>query len=91
MPEILRELQHWTKTAIIVSAGFSEAGEPALQDEVRKIGKETGLPLLGPNLPGCYNAYKKLDTFFFSYQRFKRPKKGNVAMLSRAALSWPLF
>jgi acyl-CoA synthetase (NDP forming) len=84
VPGILRELQDWTKTAVIVSAGFSETGEPALQDEVKTIGKETGIRLLGPNCLGVYNPRQNLDTFFLSYEKLKRPKKGNVAVLSQS-------
>ena len=84
VPGILRELYPWTKTAVIVSAGFSETGQAELQDEVKNIGKETGIRLLGPNCIGVYNAHKKLDTFILSYEKLKRPKKGNVAVLSQS-------
>ncbi|MGD0283413.1 MAG: CoA-binding protein [Dissulfurispiraceae bacterium] len=83
-PEILRGLQDWTKTAVIVSAGFSESGEAALQDEVKNIGKETGIRLLGPNCLGVYNSRQKLDTFLLSHEKLKRPKRGNVAVLSQS-------
>jgi len=84
VPGILRELHPWTKTAVIVSAGFSEIGQAELQDEVKTIGKETGIRLLGPNCIGVYNAHQKLDTFILSYEKLKRPKKGNVAVLSQS-------
>ncbi len=83
-PGILRELHPWTKTAVIVSAGFSEAGQPGLQDEVKNIGKETGIRLLGPNCLGVYNAHQKLDTLFIAREKLKRPKKGNVAVISQS-------
>jgi acyl-CoA synthetase (NDP forming) len=81
---ILRELQQWTKTAIIVSAGFSEIGQSGLQNEVRNIGKEAGIRLLGPNCLGVYNAHQRLDTFFIAAGKLKRPKKGNVAVISQS-------
>ncbi len=84
VPGILRELQPCTKTAIIVSSGFSEIGQAGLQDEVKNIGKETGIRLLGPNCLGVYNAHKKLDTLFISREKLGRPKKGNVAVLSQS-------
>ena len=84
VPGILRDLHPWTKTAVIVSAGFSEIGQAELQDEVKTIGKETGIRLLGPNCIGVYNAHHKLDTFLLSYEKLKRPKKGNVAVLSQS-------
>jgi acyl-CoA synthetase (NDP forming) len=84
VPGILRELRPWTKTAVIVSAGFSEIGQVELQDEVKNIGKETGIRLLGPNCLGVYNAHQKLDTLFISREKLKRPKKGNVAVISQS-------
>ncbi len=84
VPGILRELHPWTKAAVIVSAGFSETGQAELQDEVKNIGKETGISLLGPNCLGVYNAHQKLDTLFIARERLKRPKKGNVAVISQS-------
>ena len=83
-PGILRELHPWTKTAVIVSAGFSEMGQAELQDEVKNIGKETGIRLLGPNCLGVYNAHQRLDTLFIAREKLKRPKKGNVAVISQS-------
>lgn len=84
VPGILRELQHKARNAVIVSSGFAEVGETALQEEVRRIGKETGIRLLGPNCMGIFNPHRSLDTFFVSRQKLKRPRKGNVAILSQS-------
>lgn len=82
--DILKELNGKTKYAIIASSGFSEIGENTLQEDVKAIGKETGIRILGPNCMGIYNPYKRLDTFFLPYERLKRPKKGNVAIVSQS-------
>ncbi|MBF0559771.1 MAG: acetate--CoA ligase family protein [Nitrospirae bacterium] len=84
VPDILRGLQGWTKTAIVVSAGFAESGQHVLQDEIKSIGREGGIRLLGPNCLGVYDAHNKLDTFFLAQEKLKRPKKGNVAILSQS-------
>ncbi|MDI6728142.1 MAG: CoA-binding protein [Thermodesulfovibrionales bacterium] len=84
VPEILRGLQDKTKCVIIASSGFAEIGQNELQDEVKKIGKEIGVRILGPNCMGLYNPYQRLDTFFLPYERLKRPKKGNVAVVSQS-------
>ncbi|MDI6745133.1 MAG: CoA-binding protein [Thermodesulfovibrionales bacterium] len=81
---ILRELAGKTKSVIIASSGFAEIGENELQDEVIKAGKEAGVRILGPNCMGIYNPHHKLDTFFLPYERLKRPKKGNVAVVSQS-------
>lgn len=84
VPEILKGLRGWTKTAIVVSAGFSEAGQQGLQDEIKSIGREGGIRLLGPNCLGVYDAHSGLDTFLLSREKLGRPKKGNVAVLSQS-------
>ncbi|MBI1811493.1 MAG: CoA-binding protein, partial [Nitrospirae bacterium] len=84
VPEILRELAGRTKSVIIASSGFAEIGENELQDEVIKAGKEIGVRILGPNCMGIYNPSHRLDTFFLPDERLKRPKKGNVAVVSQS-------
>lgn len=84
VPEILRGLSGRAKCVIIASSGFAEIGENELQDEVVKAGKEIGVRILGPNCMGLYNPYQRLDTFFLPYERLKRPKKGNVAVVSQS-------
>lgn len=84
VPDILNGLRGKTKCVIISSSGFAEIGQKGLQDEVKKIGKEIGVRILGPNCMGLYNPYQRLDTFFLPYERLKRPKKGNVAIVSQS-------
>lgn len=84
VPGILRELAGKTNCVIIMSSGFAEAGEAALQEEVKSIGVELGFRIVGPNCMGIYNPHKRLDTFFLPYDRLKRPKKGNVSIISQS-------
>jgi len=84
VPEILKELNGRAKTAIVVSSGFAEVGEKELQAEVKMMGREFGIRLLGPNCMGIFNPASRLDTFFISPERMKRPKRGNVAILSQS-------
>lgn len=84
VPQILKELAGRTKSVIIASSGFAEVGETALQEEVKRIGEEIGIRILGPNCMGVYNPHKRLDTFFLPDERLKRPKKGNVAVVSQS-------
>ncbi|MEW6162175.1 MAG: acetate--CoA ligase family protein [Nitrospirota bacterium] len=84
MPQILKEHKGRAKCGIIVSAGFAEIGENKLQDEIKGIAREIGIRILGPNCMGVYNPYQRLDTFFLSRERLKRPKKGNVAVVSQS-------
>lgn len=84
VPEILKELKGKVSGAIVVSSGFSEVGESELQSEVKRMGKEFGIRLLGPNCMGIFNPGRRFDTFFISHERMKRPGKGNVAILSQS-------
>jgi acyl-CoA synthetase (NDP forming) len=84
VPSILRELAGRTKVAIISSSGFAEVGEEGLQEEVKRIGAEAGVRLLGPNCMGIYNPYHRLDTLFFTHDRVKRPPRGNVTIISQS-------
>jgi acyl-CoA synthetase (NDP forming) len=84
VPEILKKLAGKVNCAIVVSSGFAEIGERELQSEVKRIGKEAGIRLLGPNCMGVFYPGNGLDTFFISHERMKRPRKGNVAILSQS-------
>jgi acyl-CoA synthetase (NDP forming) len=84
VPRILHELRGKVTGAIVVSSGFAEVGESELQTEVKRIGKEFGIRLLGPNCMGVFSPGGRLDTFFISHERMKRPRKGNVAILSQS-------
>jgi acyl-CoA synthetase (NDP forming) len=84
VPGLLRELAERAKCVIIVSAGFAEVGEKGLQEEVRQVVRETGLRVLGPNCMGVFNPYRNLDTFFLTHERLRRPKRGNVAVVSQS-------
>jgi acyl-CoA synthetase (NDP forming) len=84
VPDILREFSGRVNCVVIMSSGFAEVGETALQEEVIRIGKEAGFRIVGPNCMGLYNPYRKLDTFFLPPVRLHRPKKGNVAVISQS-------
>lgn len=84
VPEILGEFREKASCVIVMSSGFAEVGETALQDEVKRLGKEYGLRIIGPNCMGLYNPHRALDTFFLPRNRLRRPKRGNVAIVSQS-------
>ena len=84
VPALLREHQGRARFVVVISSGFAEIGHRDLQDEIRQIGKEAGVRILGPNCMGVFNPYQKLDTFFLPPEKVKRPKKGNVAVVSQS-------
>ena len=84
VPELLRQHAGKARFALIVSAGFAEVGEAALQEELVKAGRESGVRLVGPNCLGIYNPRHRLDTMFLPHACLKRPGKGNVAIVSQS-------
>jgi acetyl coenzyme A synthetase (ADP forming)-like protein len=77
------------KSIVIISSGFSEAGNRAGEDEIRRIARQYGLRVVGPNCAGLVNPHHRL---FASLET--RPPKGEVAFISQsgalggAVLSW---
>ena len=81
VPQILRECKKKNvKYVIIISSGFSEAGNEGLEDELREILKGSKMRVLGPNVMGYKNASDDLDVSFV----FGNPRKGNVALISQS-------
>jgi acetate---CoA ligase (ADP-forming) len=81
--------QAGVRAAVIITAGFSEAGNRAGEDEIKRIAAGYGMRLIGPNCAGILNTscnlYPTLET---------RPPAGTVALISQsgalagAVLSW---
>jgi acyl-CoA synthetase (NDP forming) len=84
LPGILKELAGRTTCAVIMSSGFAEVGEFELQDEVKRIGRESGIRILGPNCMGICNPSERLDIFFIPQERLRRPGRGNIAIVSQS-------
>ncbi|MDA8091442.1 MAG: CoA-binding protein [Nitrospiraceae bacterium] len=75
-----------TKTfcALVVSAGFAEAGRSELQSTLQKTARDCGIRLMGPNCMGVYNAVNGLDTFILPSERLPRPRAGGVAVITQS-------
>jgi acetyltransferase len=82
------------KSAIIISAGFKELGEPGilLEDQINSHLKNSKMRIIGPNCLGIMNTANGLNASFASDMAIK----GNVAFLSQsgalctAILDWSL-
>jgi len=84
VPGILEAHRGTARFALIVSAGFAEVGAGGLQQEIVRIGREAGIRLVGPNCLGIFNPWHRLDTMFLPHSCLKRPKRGNVAVVSQS-------
>lgn len=70
-------------TAILVSAGFREAGPEGavLERECAGVARDNGLRLLGPNCIGVIDTHLPLDT---SFLQPPMPERGGVAFVSQS-------
>jgi len=67
-------------SVIVISAGFSETGNNALSEKIKKIIDIYHIDLLGPNVLGIVNPFKDLNVSFFK----EIPSRGNVAFVSQS-------
>jgi len=65
---------------VVLTAGFGEVGEHALQDELRDLARGNGLRLIGPNCIGVVNTAIGLDATFSPFV----PVPGRIAMQSQS-------
>ena len=90
VPAVLEDCgQIGIQAVVVISAGFSEAGNKAGEEEIGRIARRYGMRVVGPNCAGIVNTHHKL---FGSIET--RPPKGEVAFISQsgalggAVLSW---
>ena len=83
VPSILKECALKNiKSAIIITAGFSETGEEGkkLEDEMRKIIEENKMSVVGPNTLGVINTENGFNGSFSS----TFPQQGKLAVVSQS-------
>lgn len=77
VPKVLEECgKAKVKGVVIVTAGFAEVGEVALQEQLVKISKKYKLPFIGPNCLGVMDTRSRNDTLFLPTYKIDRPKIG---------------
>ncbi|UUX91353.1 acetate--CoA ligase family protein [Methanoplanus endosymbiosus] len=83
VPQVMRDAgEKGIKSAVIISAGFKEAGYEGakLEEEVVSIAKEYGIRFAGPNCLGIMLPYEGINATFGQ----KMPKPGPVAFISQS-------
>ncbi|WP_158215296.1 acetate--CoA ligase family protein [Candidimonas nitroreducens] len=76
------------RAAIVISAGFSERGDndrKALQDELTRYARESGIRISGPNCLGLANI--RDDLWLTSSSRIKSGIPGNVGVICQSGAS----
>ena len=76
------------QAAVIVSAGFREAGEEGakLEQECIKVAQKHGVRLLGPNCIGTIDTHSPLDTTFLQPPM---PEQGGIGFISHTPALLP--
>jgi len=72
------------KNAIVITAGFSEAGNKELEDKLVETAEKHNIKILGPNCFGIVNPYNNFDCTFSN----STPKKGSTAFISQSGALW---
>ncbi len=80
VPDMVRDAgKKGVKSAVVISSGFSEAGHPELEQELKKAAEEAGIRYVGPNCAGILNtACGLIATLEVA------PRPGRVSLLSQS-------
>ncbi|MEL7627049.1 MAG: acetate--CoA ligase family protein [Anaerolineaceae bacterium] len=68
------------KGVSIITSGFSEVGDHALEDEIVSIAREYGMRIIGPNIIGVLSNSDKMNASFYNYLPFD----GKAALVSQS-------
>ena len=82
VPEALQEcFRHGIRGAVVISAGFAEANPEGekLQQELSRLAKAAGVPLVGPNCMGLWSSPVNLNLAFE-----EAPHPGSIAFISQS-------
>ncbi|ASJ03673.1 acyl-CoA synthetase [Thermococcus profundus] len=79
VPSLIDEIGPLIKGAVVISAGFSEVGNDALEQELVEAARKHGVRLIGPNCAGIFGVHGK---FFGSFE--VRVKPGGLALISQS-------
>ena len=85
VPEVLEECgKAKVKSAVVVSGGFAEIGQGALQDEITRIAEKYKIAMLGPNCLGVVDPRSRVDTLFLPTYKLSRPEIGGVSFVAQS-------
>jgi acetyltransferase len=83
VPEALRACaRKGVQAVVVISAGFKEVGPDgkALEEELTRIARESGMALLGPNCLGVIDAHADMNASFV----VEKPLPGRISVLSQS-------
>ncbi len=71
------------RSAVIISGGFAEVGQTAIQERIVAMAREADIPFIGPNCLGVF-VPNLVDSFFLPSERMVKPLPGNVSLVSQS-------
>lgn len=72
------------KAAIVMSAGFAEAGRSDLQDELAQLAQGAGIRLVGPNTAGFVNFHHRFAATISMVGEMQQFTRGGVAFITQS-------
>jgi len=85
VPDVIDECgEKGVRGAIVISAGFKEAGRADLEEELVRRARKWGIRVVGPNCLGVTNLENGFDCNFNPPERQARPPFGKVAFMSQS-------
>ncbi|ACS91014.1 acetate--CoA ligase family protein [Thermococcus sibiricus] len=85
VPQILEECgQKGVKGAVVISAGFKEAGNVELENKLLEVARKWNIRIVGPNCLGVTNIENGFDCTFNPPERQARPEFGGIAFMSQS-------
>ncbi len=85
VPDVIEECgKANVKSIVVVSGGFAEIGEIALQDKMVAIANKYDIPLLGPNCLGVMDPRSRVDTLFLPTYKLSRANIGSVSFVAQS-------
>ena len=81
VPKVVQEAgEKGVKGLSIITSGFSEVGDHALEDEVVRIAHEFGMRIIGPNIIGVLSNSDQMNASFANFL----PLNGKAALVSQS-------
>ena len=86
VPILEQAVEKKAKTALIFSSGFSEIGGQGeiYQNQIKKISKDSGLRVIGPNCLGLFNSATNFYPTFTSTIDRATPRPGGISIASQS-------
>ena len=72
------------REVLIITAGFGEVGNTALELKLKAKLDAYGMRCIGVNCLGIFDAYHKFDTLFLPRYRLTRPKPGGISFICQS-------